>query len=69
MAGWGGDEAGASGSRQRSSGKMAIAGRGGLQGKRGALGQAEVRRRVLEGTGVVQDQKRRSLWAGSRRFG
>lgn len=48
---------------------MAIAGRGGLYGKRGALGQAEVRRRVLEGTGMVQDQTRRSLWAGSRRVG
>lgn len=69
MAGWGGDEAGASGSRQRSSGKTAIAGRGGLQGRREVLGQAEVRRRVPEGAGVIQDQERRSQWDGSRRVG
>ena len=36
-AGWGGDEAGASGSRQRSSGRTAIAGRGGLLGRGGVV--------------------------------
>lgn len=56
MAGWGGDEAGASGSRQSSSGKTAIAGRGGLQARREALG-------------MLRPEERGLVWSETRREG